>query len=113
MKNGFSECKIAYIYEGRILVYKRYNNINIPYAGLWDLPGGGRDGKESPEQCMLRELEEEFSISLDVSRLIYKRKYAGKNTTFFYAAYGEQAEVDGIVFGPEGQCWEFRLYKSS
>jgi len=39
--------------------------------------------------------------------LIYKRKYTGKNTTFFYAAYGEQAEVDGIVFGPEGQCWEF------
>jgi len=53
MKNGFSGCKIAYVYEGRILVYKRDNNINIPYSGLWDLPGGGRDGKESPEQCIL------------------------------------------------------------
>jgi 8-oxo-dGTP pyrophosphatase MutT (NUDIX family) len=31
---------------------------------MWNLPGGRREGQESPEDYVLRELKEEFGLSL-------------------------------------------------
>ena len=90
-------------------MYKRDDFPTIPYPGLWDFPGGGREGDESPEECVLRELEEEFSISLASSRFIYKKKVASHNNigySFFFVAYGLKSEVDAILFGNEGQYWK-------
>ena len=60
----FSGAKIAVITGTRILTYKRDNIPTIPFPGLWDLPGGGREGGEGPLDCALRELEEEFALQL-------------------------------------------------
>nr|WP_231692828.1 NUDIX domain-containing protein [Vibrio campbellii] len=30
----------------------------MSYPNYWDLPGGGREGNETPEDCALRELKE-------------------------------------------------------
>jgi 8-oxo-dGTP diphosphatase len=35
-----------------------------PYKGLWDLPGGGIEFGESPEQAMKRELLEESALEI-------------------------------------------------
>ncbi len=105
----FSGSKLAYIYRDLLLVYKRDDNPKIPFPGLWDFPGGGREGDESPETCVLRELEEEFSITLSMSRLVYKKQvssHTGKSNSYFFVALGNRKELDRISFGDEGQFWE-------
>jgi 8-oxo-dGTP diphosphatase len=109
MTEKFTGCKLAYIFNGQLLVYKRDDFPHIPFAGMWDFPGGGREGNETPEQCVLRELNEEFAIALDESRLIYKQKVANHLNTgdaFFFVAEGRLAEIETIVFGSEGQYWQ-------
>ena len=108
MNKDFTGCKLAYIYKDQLLVYKRDDIPDIPFPGLWDFPGGGREGKESPEECVVRELEEEFSITFPFSRLIYKKEVANHTNTgssFFFVADGKGSEISAISFGEEGQCW--------
>ncbi|MDO8343714.1 MAG: NUDIX hydrolase [Cellvibrio sp.] len=109
MKEEFTGCKLAYMFNGQLLVYKRDNFAHIPFPDLWDFPGGGREGNESPEECVLRELNEEFGLSLPESRLVFKKKdsdYLNTGNSFFFVVDGQQAEIDAIVFGTEGQCWQ-------
>jgi 8-oxo-dGTP diphosphatase len=108
MSEDFTGCKLAYIFNDQLLVYKRDNFTNIPFPGLWDFPGGGREGSESPEECVLRELQEEFSIIFPVSRLIYKQEvpnHSNNGSSFFFVAEGYKSEIDSISFGDEGQHW--------
>lgn len=76
---------------------------------MWDFPGGVREGDETAEQCVLRELEEEFGIKLEESRLIYKTKGINYNNTgdsFFFVAEGRAEEIAAIQFSEEGQYWQ-------
>jgi len=36
------------------------------YQGYWEFPGGGREGDESPEACVERELLEELGLAVTV-----------------------------------------------
>ncbi len=47
------------LFENKILLVK---NLNLPY---WTMPGGGLDRRETPEQCLRRELKEELAISIE------------------------------------------------
>lgn len=109
MFEEFTACKLAYIIDNKLLVYLRDNFAHIPFPNMWDFPGGVREGNETSEQCVLRELEEEFGINLEESRLIYKAKGTNYNNTgdsFFFVAEGKQEEIDAIVFSDEGQYWQ-------
>lgn len=105
----FTACKLAYIVDGQLLVYLRDNFAHIPFPNMWDFPGGVREGNETPEQCVLRELFEEFAIQLDEARLIYKKIGVNFNNTgnsYFFVAEGKKEEIDSIVFSDEGQYWQ-------
>lgn len=109
MSTEFTACKLAYILDGQLLVYLRDDFAHIPFPNMWDFPGGLREGDETAEQCVLRELEEEFGIKLEESRLIYKKigvNYNNTGNSYFFVAYGAQEEVDAIVFSDEGQYWQ-------
>jgi 8-oxo-dGTP diphosphatase len=114
MSDDFVGCKLAYIINDELLVYKRDDFSEIPFPGLWDFPGGGREGDESPEECVLRELDEEFSITFPASRFIYKKKvpsHTNIGESFFFVAYGLASEVAAISFGSEGQYWKLMSVK--
>ena len=105
----FRGCKLALFEGNRLLDYKRDERDDIPFPGMWDLPGGGREGEESPEECVLRELQEEFGITLFADRLIYRRRYEIEHPlkyAYFFAAKLRTQEVGDITFGDEGQYWE-------
>ena len=110
----FHGAKLALLYEGKLLVYRRDDRDDIPFPGRWDFPGGGREGLETPEQCVLRELHEEFSISLSPNRLLYRRDYDRRDyvtpsrsaLSCFFAACAVESEIEGIEFGNEGQYWK-------
>ncbi|WP_144208139.1 NUDIX hydrolase [Shewanella donghaensis] len=105
----FSGCKLALIFHDQLVVYLRDDKSTIPFPNKWDFAGGGREGIESAEECVLRELHEEFDIALSADRLIYKQ--GGLNQTsnglsYFFAAHIHQHEIDAINFGSEGQYWQ-------
>ncbi|HOY21540.1 MAG TPA: NUDIX hydrolase [Cellvibrio sp.] len=109
MMEAFTACKLAYIFDGQLLVYLRDDFAHIPFPNMWDFPGGVREGDETPEQCVLRELEEEFGIKLEESRLIYKKIGVNFNNTghsYFFVAEGKAEEIAAIQFSEEGQYWQ-------
>ncbi len=108
--DAFSGAKIALICGQWLVTYRRDEISSIPYPGCWDLPGGGREGDETPEQCALREVAEEFGIVLEAARIHWCRRYPGAITagldTYFLAAPISATEVAAIRFGDEGQYWK-------
>lgn len=105
----FSGAKIALVCGRQLVAYRRDEKPTIPWPGLWDLPGGGREGCETPEDCALREVHEEFGIALTPDRVHWRRRYPGvldgQRATYFLAAAISEAEVAAIRFGDEGQSW--------
>ncbi|KPF79109.1 hypothetical protein IP88_02655 [alpha proteobacterium AAP81b] len=104
----FGGAKLAAMCGDALLVYRRDDTPGLPFPGLLDLPGGGREGDETPEQCVLRELAEEFGVTLTEDRLHYHRAYRlgdGVTISHFFAARLSEAEVAEVRFGDEGQDW--------
>ena len=50
--------------NGGVLITQRGQNKSHP--GLWEFPGGKLEPDESPEACIVRELQEELDISIRV-----------------------------------------------
>ena len=102
----FAGAKLAALVDGHILTYRRDNKPGIPWPGLIDLPGGGREGDESPALCALRELHEEFGLHMREQRIWWARPFpamdAPGRTGWFLAATITQAEIAAIRFGNEG-----------
>jgi 8-oxo-dGTP diphosphatase len=107
--SNFSGTKIALLNRGAVVAYLRDDKPGIPFRGLWDLPGGGREGDEDPVTCALREVEEEFGLSLSPSRVTHLTRRASTAAAglanYFCAAALTDDEVAHIRFGEEGQRW--------
>ncbi len=107
--SDFSGAKIALFLGDHVLVYQRDDFPGLRYAGMWDLPGGGRENDETPIECALRETEEEFGIRIDPASIIWHRIYASADFTgmvaHFFVGTLTQELADAIVFGDEGQQW--------
>lgn len=108
-KEAFHGAKLALLRGDQLVSILRDKNPEIPYPDMWDLPGGGREGTESPETCVLRELREELSLSLSEADLLWKRQYVsdldGKSTTWFFVAEVPELDINRIRLGDEGQAW--------
>lgn len=106
---GFVGAKILLVGRGHALTYLRDDRPGLPWAGLWDLPGGGREGDETPEACGLRELHEEFGLTLPESRLVWARAFPAIDHPgrpgWFFAGRLTGDEEAAIRFGDEGQHW--------
>ena len=106
---AFGGAKIALHDDRFLLTYLRDARDGLPFPGQWDLPGGGREGRESPVECALREVEEEFALRLDASCINYARCYASGDrditATWFLAGRIHAEDVRLIRFGDEGQEW--------
>jgi len=106
----FTGCKIALICDGRILTILRDDKPTIPWPNLWELPGGGREGNESPFECVSREVYEELSIQLLKDDIVWSWIYPSmldenKNSVFLVGKL-TQEQFDSIVFGDEGQGYK-------
>ena len=105
--SDFTGCKIALFCEDRILTILRDDKSNIPYPNTWELPGGGREGDESPFECAAREVYEELGIHLTEDCLLWSRVYPsvlyeGRYSVFMVGQL-RQEQFDNITFGDEGQ----------
>ncbi|MFK7940001.1 MAG: NUDIX hydrolase [Roseovarius sp.] len=102
----FAGAKLALFIGDRVLVLRRDDRPDLPWPGYLDLPGGGREGSESPEACALRETHEEVGLVVRPDQLVWKRYYPEDPTpAFFFAAHLPAETEADIVFGSEGQGW--------
>ena len=103
----YTGCKIALICDGRILTILRDDKPTIPWPNLWELPGGGREGDESPFDCAAREVYEELGIHLDEDCLLWSKIYPSvifkDKQSVFMVGQLRQEQFDNITFGDEGQ----------
>lgn len=109
-KFDFSGSKIALFCEGKILTSLRDDFPELPYAGYWDLPGGGRENDETPFECLAREVMEELNIVLTKKNIDWIKTYQGvlnpKKLSVFMAGHISKVDFDNIVLGDEGQTYK-------
>ena len=106
----FQGCKIALICGDKVLTILRDDKDDIPCPNMWELPGGGREGNESPFECAAREVYEELGIHLIEECLLWSKVYPsmlfeGKESVFLVGKL-RQEQFDSIVFGDEGQGYK-------
>ena len=106
----FQGCKIALICGDKVLTILRDDKDDIPCPNMWELPGGGREGDESPFECAAREVYEELGIHLNEDCLLWSKVYpsmlfADKQSVFLVGQL-TQNQFDNITFGDEGQGYQ-------
>lgn len=108
MFEPFHGAKVALFIGDQLLVYLRDEIPSIPFPAYWDLPGGGREGNESPEETVIRETFEEFALTLQPGDFSYRTHDFSdpNNRVYFFAASISASCAQDIRFGDEGQYWE-------
>ncbi|MFU8881303.1 MAG: NUDIX hydrolase [Rhodobacterales bacterium] len=107
MMQDFVGAKLAVFLGADLAVILRDARPDIPWPGRLDLPGGGREGAESPQQCALRETHEELGLRIAPSDLRWGQRFIGcGGPVWFFAAHLDAGCVDDVVFGNEGQGWQ-------
>ena len=108
--SDFTGCKIALFCGDKVLTILRDDKDDIPCPNMWELPGGGREGDESPFECAAREVFEELGIHLTEDCLLWSKIYpsmlfADKQSVFLVGQLTEN-QCDNITFGDEGQAYQ-------
>ncbi|MDA7423681.1 NUDIX hydrolase [Thalassococcus lentus] len=102
----FTGAKIMVFAGKDLLVLHRDHTPGISWPGYLDLPGGGREGQESPLHCALRELREELGLTVsEVDTIFAHRRVGETGVSYFYAAHLDHEIRDQVVFGNEGAGW--------
>ncbi len=84
--------------EGRYLIARRKSGTHL--AGLWEFPGGKREGGESLAECLERELREELGVRINrpIPYRTVRHDYLEKTVElhFFHCAIeeGEASPID-------------------
>jgi 8-oxo-dGTP diphosphatase len=109
MLGAFDGAKAAVFLGQGLLVYRRDDRPGLRHAGLWDFPGGGREGAETPRQTLRREVMEEFGLDLPDASLRWQRSFAASHDpalrVWFFVACLPAAAAGRVRFGDEGQEW--------
>ena len=108
--SDFTGCKIALLCGDSVLTILRDDKPSIPWPNMWELPGGGREGDESPFECVAREVYEELGIHLTEDFLLWSKVYPsmlyeGRQSVFMVGQLS-QDQFDSITFGDEGQAYK-------
>jgi 8-oxo-dGTP diphosphatase len=100
--------KLALFLGDRLVVLHRDDKPGLLWAGYWDLPGGGREGTETPLACVLRETHEEVSLRIDPEVISWGRVYgtSSMQLSWFFVGHAPDSLREQIVLGDEGKGWD-------
>jgi 8-oxo-dGTP diphosphatase len=85
----------------QVLLFLRDNRPDIPYPDTWDVPGGHAEDNETPEQCIVREMQEEMGVELKDFKLFSAIEFDDRIEYTFWKH--ENIDIDSIRL-TEGQC---------
>lgn len=101
VKNG---AKAIVLGPDKILLFHRDDISTIPYPDYWQIPGGGIEKGETPEEGVRRELQEEASYVPEKCYFLGKVRGSYGEDVFGFVFFVEKAEEDNFTIGPdEGQ----------
>ncbi|HWQ89592.1 MAG TPA: (deoxy)nucleoside triphosphate pyrophosphohydrolase [Desulfitobacteriaceae bacterium] len=63
--------------EGRVLIAQRPPADKL--AGKWEFPGGKIEAGETPQECLKREIQEEFDVEIEVLDFFAESVYVYEN----------------------------------
>ena len=107
MSSDFNGAKLAILTSDSIVTILRDDKPGIPWPGHWDLPGGAREGIETPQQCVLREVKEELGLTLSNDDLHYGvPAVSPKGKVWFFVTKHKEFDQNRVTFGNEGQTWK-------
>lgn len=95
----------------KFLLQHREDRLEISYPGWWSLFGGAREGLETAEQALRREIREELALELPNCRLImtcwYDLAFEQRLTRkAFFGIELEDAHVKDLVLNEgQGMAW--------
>lgn len=55
---------ILYNEKSCLLLFLRDDKPGLPYANMWDIPGGHVEEGETPDECIVREMREEIGVDI-------------------------------------------------
>lgn len=107
-KVDFNGAKGLIFIDDKILVYRR-DNKTVDWPDCIDLPGGGREGEESPFETFQREVREEFGIDIKEGDIEFSCTIPSvmepEKKSFFVVAKSIRFKSENIIFGNEGTKW--------
>jgi ADP-ribose pyrophosphatase YjhB (NUDIX family) len=71
------KCRGVILYEDKLLVVKHSLS-----SKFYALPGGHLDGDENPNECIKREIFEEFGVNPEVGNLLYINQFSDPDKSF-------------------------------
>ena len=83
------------INDEKIIIAKRKSTGKLP--NKWEFPGGKIEIDETPEQCLKREMKEEFDIDVSVGEYLGSSIYHYDHMSIelmAYRTYWEEGEID-------------------
>lgn len=102
----FHGAKLMLFAGDQMIVLRRDHTPGIAWPGRLDFPGGGREGDETPIDCVIRETQEELGLELRQDELVevHLRQSASGNGWYF-AAHLPHGVIAQVQFGGEGAGW--------
>lgn len=87
-------------------VFAARRKIGQHLAGFWEFPGGKLEKGETPEQCLTRELEEEFKITSRVGAFVGESVYDYDSKIVRLLAYQvHHLDGDFELIDHDALCW--------
>ncbi|MGR3627339.1 MAG: NUDIX domain-containing protein [Limimaricola sp.] len=105
---SFEGAKAALFIADRLLVIRRDDRPDIAFPGALDFPGGGREGCETPEQTLAREMHEEVGLRMGRAETLWRQPFdsaTGPGRVWFFVLRMAARAESEIRFGDEGQGW--------
>ncbi len=109
--NEYHGVKAIVFVNDKMVMLLRDNIPTITYPNMWDLPGGGVEGDESPFEALMREVREECNLEINESHILWQKEYQSimkpEKKSMFYVLTISPEEFETAELGDEGQ--EMRL----
>lgn len=86
--------------KNEVLLFLRDDIPNIPFPNCWDILGGHPEGNETPEECIIREMQEEIEIEVKNPKLFKVSDMSDRVEYTFWEKAG--FEIENITLH-EGQ----------
>lgn len=95
--------------NGKILIAKRKSGGHL--GNKWEFPGGKLEEDETPEECLRRELYEEFGIESAVYEHICSSNYEYEHISIELQAYRVSHEAGEFVLNSHDEVLWVELYE--